>query len=83
MTTRGQTEHLVVSVDDPNLARAIRHAADERQLSSDAVVAEALRQWLEQQEAAEDLAAIADAEGEPTVPWEEVKAKLRSARRAG
>jgi hypothetical protein len=42
------------------------------------LVEEALPLWLERQEELEDLAAIAEVEGEPTIPWEQVKAELQA-----
>ena len=73
---------LQVSVDDPALARAVQQIAAEQSRPLPEVVAEALRQWLERQEELEDLAAIAEADGDETVPWEQVKAKLQIARDA-
>ena len=71
-----------VTVDDPALARAVQQIVAEQARPLRDVVGEALREWLERQEEQEDLAAIAEADGDETVPWEQVKAKLRAARDA-
>ena len=71
---------LTVTLDDRNLYRALRHAAVERDQPLREIVIEALREWLERQEEQEDLAAVAETEGEPTFPWEQVKAEMRAAR---
>ena len=73
---------LTVTLSDPALYRAIRHAAIERDRPVREIVAEALREWLERQEEQEDLAAIAEAEGKPTIPWEQVKAEMQAMRLA-
>lgn len=73
---------LRVTVDDPALARAVQQIAAEQARPLPDVVAEALREWLERQEEQEDLAAITEADGDETVPWEQVKAKLQIARDA-
>ncbi|MBI4505050.1 MAG: hypothetical protein HY691_05910 [Chloroflexi bacterium] len=67
---------LTVVLDDRALYRAVRHAAIEQDRPVREIVAEALRRWLEWYEEQEDLAAIAEVEGEETVPWEEAKARL-------
>jgi hypothetical protein len=87
-----------VDLDDRELYRAIQRAAAERgedvdQTAAEAlrewlerhvehVVVEALREWLERQEEKDDLAAIAEAETDPTYPWEQVRAEMREARAA-
>lgn len=58
------------------VAFAITTLAAEQHRSVEAIVEEALRAWLERQEELEDLAAIAEVEGEPTIPWEQVKEEL-------
>ncbi|MBI2941122.1 MAG: hypothetical protein HYY04_11860 [Chloroflexi bacterium] len=80
MATTEKPVKLTVNLGDRELYRAIRHAAIERDRPVREIVVEALREWLERQEEKEDLAAIAGAEGEPTVPWEQVKAELRQRR---
>jgi hypothetical protein len=44
--------------------------------------AQALREWLERREEQEDLAAIAEAEGDATFEWDKVKAEMQHARAA-
>ena len=84
MTTRPtrpaskKSARLTVDLGSENLYKAIRILAIEQRRTVRDVVIEALRQWVEAQEEKEDLAALREVEGEPTVPWEEVKAELRS-----
>ncbi|HLC29443.1 MAG TPA: hypothetical protein VJM51_01510 [Dehalococcoidia bacterium] len=81
-TTGEKSLKITVSLGDKELYRAIRHAAIEQDKTLREVVVEALQEWLERQEELEDLAAIAEAEGEETLPWEKVKAEMREAREA-
>lgn len=74
---------LTVRLGEPDelaLYRALRHAAVELGQTQQAIVLEALRRWLEAYEAQADLAAMAEVEQEPAVPWEEVKTVLRARR---
>ena len=69
-----------VAVDDPELYRAIQQAAADRCQPMSMLVAQALREWLEREEEQDDLAAIAEAEGDEVVPWDHVKAERRRTR---
>lgn len=80
MATTEKRATLTVHVSNGALAYAIHTLAGEQNRSVDDVVDEALRNWLEHQEDLEDLAAIAEVAGEPTIPWEEVKEEMRQAR---
>lgn len=64
-----KSARLTVDLGDAQLYRAIRHAAIERDQPVRQIVIDALREWLERQEEADDLAAIAEAENDPTFPW--------------
>ena len=70
----------LLSFDEPALLEAVEQIAEEQNRTLLEVITEALRQWLERQEEQEDLAAIAEAEGDPSVPWDEVKEEMRAAR---
>jgi len=74
---------LTVNLGDRDLYRSLRHAAIERDRTVREIVVEALREWLDRQEAERDLSAIAEVEGEPTFPWEQVKRELGESRRRG
>ncbi|MBI2863742.1 MAG: hypothetical protein HYX94_04185 [Chloroflexi bacterium] len=80
MTSIEKPVKLTVSLDDKALYKAIRHAAIEQDRSIKEIVVEALRDWLRKQEEEEDLAAIAETEGEETYSWQQVKAEMREAR---
>jgi len=80
MSTIEKAKKLTIVLNDKELYRAIKHAAVEQDRPMREIIIEALREWLERQEEQEDLAAIAEVEGEPTVPWEQVKAEMREAR---
>lgn len=80
MATTEKPVKLTVSISDRDLHRAIRHAAIDRGRPVREIVIEALQEWLERQEEQEDLAAIAQAEGDETFPWEQVKAEMRKTR---
>ena len=80
MATTKQPPGLTIRVEDEPLSRAISWIVAERNRSVPDIVAEALRQWLDRQEEQEDLAAIAEAEGNTTFRWDEVKAEMREAR---
>ena len=82
MATAEKPVKLTVNLGDRDLYRAIRHAAIERDQPLREIVVEALREWLERYEEQEDLAAMAQAEGDPTFPWEQVKAEMHTARAA-
>ncbi len=73
---------MTLDLGDPNLYRAIRHAAIERNQPLRAIVVEALRKWLEEQEVREDVEAIRAGRGEETYPWAQVKAEMRQAQDA-
>ena len=73
---------LTVPIDDPAVARAIEQLAAERKAPLGEMVTAALRKWLEWEEEVEDLAASAEAERDPTTPWDDMKAELRAARAA-
>ena len=78
----GATEkrtRLTLDLGDPNLYQAIRHAAIERNQPVRAIVVEALRKWLEEQEDQEDIEAIRARRSEETYPWEQVKAEMPTA----
>lgn len=67
---------VTLDLDDSALYKAIRHAAIERDVPVRAIVVEALRRWLEAQEAREDLqdsraAGEARSDTEPSVDLEE------------
>jgi hypothetical protein len=72
---------ITIRLQDRDLYRAIRHAAVERDETISSVVTAALRQWLEEYEAASDRAAVATTEDEPDYDWEQVKAEMQAARR--
>jgi len=80
MATTEKSVTLMVRVNNSALAHAIHTLAAEQKRPVDEIVDEALRDWLEHQEELEDLAAIAEVEGEPTIPWEQVKEEMRQAR---
>ena len=80
MTAEERPATLTVSLPDPASYVALQQAADERSISVEMMVAEAVREWLERRELDEDLMAIDEVEGEETVPWEEVRAEMREAR---
>ena len=80
MATTEKPIKITVTLDDKKLYRAIRHAAIERDMTLRQIVTEALQEWLEKQEEIEDLSAIALAESEETIPWEQVRSDLRAAR---
>jgi len=80
MATTEKMAALTVRVNNNAVAYAITTLAAEQHRSVEAIVEEALRAWLERQEELEDLAAIAEVEGEPTIPWEQVKEEMRQAR---
>jgi hypothetical protein len=77
-TEKGVT--LMVRVENVAVAYAVTTIAAERHRSVEEIVDEALRNWLEHQEELEDLEAIAEAEGEPTIPWEQVKEEMHQSR---
>lgn len=79
MTIADKPIKLTVQIHDKALYKALRHLAVEQDRSVKELVTEALRDWVLKQEELEDLAAIRESEGEPTVSWEEVKAELRAA----
>ncbi|MHB8644843.1 MAG: hypothetical protein ACYDAR_03515 [Thermomicrobiales bacterium] len=80
MATTEKTATLTVYVKNNAVAYAVTTLAAEQNRSVEEIVEEALRAWLEHQEELEDLAAIAEVEGEPTIPWEQVKEEMRQAR---
>lgn len=80
MATTEKTATLTVRVENNAIAYAVTTLAVEQRRSVEEIVEEALRAWLEHQEELEDLAAIAEVEGEPTIPWEQVKEEMRQAR---
>jgi len=80
MATTEKTATLAVRVQNNAVAYAITTLAAEQHRSVEEIVEEALRAWLERQEELEDLAAIAEVEGEPTIPWEQVREEMRQAR---
>jgi predicted transcriptional regulator len=80
MATTEKMTALTVRVTNNAVAYAITTLAAEQNRSVEGIVEEALRAWLERQEELEDLAAIAEVEGEPTIPWEQVKEEMRQAR---
>ena len=68
---------ITVDLGNDRLYRAVRvlAAAQGRPLRD--VVVAALRDWIEKQEELEDLAAIAEVEGDELVPLEEAKREWR------
>lgn len=80
MATAKAPGDVSIRVSDNSLVRAIEAVAAARQQPTGEMVNEALREWLERQEEQEDLAAIAEADDDPTDSWEEVKAALRARR---
>jgi len=80
MATTEKAATLTVRVGNNAVAYAITTLAAEQNRSVEEIVEEALRAWLERQEELEDLAAVAEVEGEPTIPWEQVKEEMRQAR---
>ncbi len=80
MATTEKTATLTVRVENNAVAYAITTLAAEQHRSVEEIVEEALRAWLEHQEELEDLAAIAEVEDGPTIPWEQVKEEMRQAR---
>lgn len=83
MATTEKSVKITVDLEDKDLYRAVRHAAIEKDMTLREIVIEALRDWLEKQEEEEDLAAITQAEGDETLPWEQVKEEMRKARESG
>jgi len=79
MATTEKMAALTVRVNNNAVAYAITTLAAEQHRSVEEIVEEALRLWLERQEELEDLAAIAEVEDEPTIPWEQVKAEIHVA----
>ncbi len=73
---------VTLTLDDARLYRAVRHLAIEQGRPVRAVVAEALEQWVEAREEEQDLRAMAEAEGDELVPWEEVEHALDAAEAA-
>ena len=83
MPTANKPRRPTVTINDTDLYQALRLAAAERDKSIRQIVVEALRDWLHKQEYLEDqedLAAIAQTDGEETYPWEQVKHEMRQAR---
>ncbi|MCA1669051.1 MAG: hypothetical protein LC793_16985 [Thermomicrobia bacterium] len=78
MATTEKTSTLTVHVENNAVAYAITTLAAEQHRSAEEIVEEALRAWPERQEELEDLAAIAEVEGKPTIPWEQMKAELHA-----
>jgi len=74
---------LTVRIGNRKIADALQTLAVEQSRSVDDIVNEALRNWLDHQEEVEDLAAIAEVEGETTIPWEQVQAEMRASRTEG
>ncbi len=83
MPTAPKQARMTVDLGDQELYRAIRHAAIESGKPLRAIVAEALRKWLDDQEEMEDVAAIRAVKGESTVSWEQMKADIRAAEAGG
>ena len=73
MPTAEKPRRLTVSIDDPEIADLIRHLASARHKSPRQIVAEALRQWMENLEDLHDIAAADEARrnAEPTITAEE------------
>ncbi len=71
---------LTVQIHDRALYRAVRHLAVEQDRSLREIVVEALRSWVLKQEEQEDLAAIAETEGEENYSWDHVRAELHQGR---
>ena len=71
-----KTAKLTVDVGDPRLYKAVKILAIERGLTLREVVVEALKDWIGKQEDLEDLAAIEEVRGEPTIPLEEYLAEI-------
>jgi hypothetical protein len=67
---------ITVDLGSPGLYRAVKILAIERGLTLREVVIEALRDWVQKQEELEDIKAIEEAEGEPTIPIEEYLAAI-------
>ncbi|MDP2937076.1 MAG: hypothetical protein Q8O86_11370 [Dehalococcoidia bacterium] len=79
MATTEKRVRVTLDLGDPDLYKAIRHAAIERNQPVRAIVVEALQKWLEEQEAKEDLqdciaAEEARRDAEPIVDWDEYAA---------
>ena len=64
---------ITVDLGNDRLYRAVRVLAAAKGRPLRDVVVEALRDWIEKQEELEDLAAIAEVEGDELVPLEEAK----------
>jgi hypothetical protein len=71
---------LTVSLDDRELYRALRHAAVERDQPLREIVIQALRDWLAKYEDEPDAEAVAETEGEESIPWDQVRQEMRQAR---
>lgn len=80
MTGCKKSARLTVDLGDQQLYRAIRQAAIERDYPVRQIAVAALREWLERQEELDDLAALAETENDPTLPWEDVRAEMHTAR---
>jgi hypothetical protein len=85
-TTKGPKLTIALGDEDAPLHDALRQLAAERGQSLQALLLQALREWVEQQEESEDLTAIAEAKSEahgaPTSSWKQVKAEMDEARAA-
>lgn len=79
MATVEKAKTLIAHMPDPAVAAAMRTLADERGMTADALIILALREWLERQEELEDIAAMDEVMGEPTIPWEQARAELHAA----
>ena len=71
-----KTCRITVDISNPKLYDAVKQLANEKGLTLKEVVNEARLDWVHKQEDLEDLAAIEEAEGGPTIPLEEYLAEI-------
>ncbi len=63
---------ITVELGDARLYKAVKILAVEQGITLREVVVEALKDWVEKQEDLEDIQAMEEAQGEPTIPLEEL-----------
>ena len=71
---------ITVDLGDSQLYKAVRWAAIQRNTTAREIIVAAMREWLERMEETENHAAIEEVRGEETVPWEDVRARMRATR---
>ncbi len=71
-----------ITIADPDLVETLREIAADHHQPISHIAAKLLRRGLDALEDEADLTAVREAKGEPTVPWEQVKAEIRAAEAA-